>query len=356
MKKQWIGFFTALCMVSAGIFTGCGSAAQSKETAAPAQQTDGEQKGASSAAEPIKVKIAHAGSEQTMMHLAWLEAEKVMEKDGVFEVEIYPNGQLGGDQQLQEAVQQGDITMTACTSASLATFEPSVSVFTIPFLFPDNETAYAVLDGEFGQKMLDKMEDSGFKGLGYFESVSYRELSSNRPIRSPEDLKGLKIRVIQNPLHIKLWETLGASPTPISFSELYTALQQKTVDAQDNPLELTISQRFYEVQNSVTLTNHMFQVGMATANLDWYNSLTADQQKIVDGAIHTAVEFQRNKAAEDNDAYIKTLKDAGLEVIELTDKERKAFEDKMDPVIAEVSNEVGGDLVKEIQEAVKAEK
>lgn len=289
------------------------------------------------------------------MHQAWMEVKKYLETNGkgMFQVELYPNGQLGGDQQLHEAVQNGDITMTASTSAALATFEPKVSVFTIPFIFPTEEIAYKVLDGDFGQKMLAMMENSGFKALGYFESVNYRELSSNKPVHTPDDLKNMKIRVIQNPLHVAIWENLGATPTPIAFSELYTALQQGTVVAQDNPLELVISQRFYEVQKSITLTNHIFQVGMVTSNLKWYNSLTDEQKKIVNDAIKAGVDFQRKKAAEEKDKYVATLKEKGLQVIELTPDEVKKFQDKMGPVVDMVAQSVGKDLVTELQTAVQ---
>lgn len=290
-----------------------------------------------------------------MMHQAWLVAKDVLEKEsnGVFKVEMYPNAQLGGDQQLQEAVQNGDLTMSACSTSALVTFEPKLGVFTAPFIFPNNQIAYKVLDGEFGQKMLDTMEKSGFKALGYFESASYRELSSNKSVHKPDDLKGVKIRVMQNPLHIALWQNLGASPTPIAFSELYTALQQKTVDAQENPLELLLSQRFYEVQKSVTLTNHIFQVGMATTNLKFYNSLTPELQKVVKNAIKAGVDFQRKKAAEDSEKYISQLRAAKVEVIELSNDELKQFQDKMGPVVKIVSDQVGKDLVDELYAAVK---
>ncbi len=346
MKKHLILLLVLTLIIS--LLIGCGNGNVQSGTSQESTSKDN--------GEPIKVIIAHAGTEQTAMHLAWLKAKEVLERDNVFKVELHPNGTLGNDQQLQEAVQNGDITMTACSSSSLATFEPRISVFSTPFLFPNKEIAYKVLDGSFGQKMLDMMQEQGFKALGYFESSSYRAFSSNKPVYTPEDLKGMKVRVIQNSLHIKLWESLGASPTGIPFSELYTSLQQGTVEAQDNPLELIISQRFFEVQDYITITNHMFQVGMATCNLDWYNSLNEQQQKIVNDAIKAGVEFQRDLAEKEYDSYIKTLKDAGLEIITLSDDVRKLFEDKMTPVYDEVGKEVGQELLDEVLKAVKDSK
>ena len=260
----------------------------------------------------------------------------------------------GSDVELQQAVQSGDIQMSACSTSNLSTFNKNLEVFSMPFAFANEEVAYKVLDGDFGQKMLDSMESSGFKALGYFESNSHRELSSNKAVHSPADLKGMKIRVMQSNLHIAIWQGLGASPTAIAFAELYTALQQGTVDAQDNPLELLLSQKFYEVQKCVTLTNHIFQVGMATCNLDWFNGLSAEDQKVVVDAIQAGVEYQRTQAAEQKDSNIQTLKDAGLEVIELTGAERTEFQNQMGSAEQIIVTDVGQSLVDELNTAIDA--
>ena len=330
--------------LTASLLAGCGGGGSSSGS--------GGGGGGGSDGEVIPVRIAHSGSEETMMHRAWLVVEEYLENTGNFDVTIYPNGTLGGDQELQEAVQNGEIEMSACSTSALVTFNPNLNVFSLPFAFDNEQIAYAVLDGEFGQKMLDSMEDSGFKALGYFESCTYRELSSNTPVHSPADLTGVKIRVIQSNLHVAIWEALGAIPSPISFSELYTALQQGTVDAQDNPLELLISQRFYEVQDYVTLTNHLFQVGMATCNLDWFNSLSAENQQYVQEAVQAGVEAQRTMAAEENEGYITTLEEAGLTVIELTDDELQQFKDRMGNAEQVIVDEVGQELVDELKAAI----
>ena len=277
-----------------------------------------------------------------------------METNGNFECTIYPNGTLGSDVELAQAVQNGDIQMSACSTSNLTTFNQDLEVFSLPFAFANEEVAYQVLDGDFGQKMLDTMEGAGLKALGYFESCTYRELSSNKPVHTPDDLKGMKIRVMQSNLHVEIWEALGASPTSIAFSELYTALQQGTVDAQDNPLELVIAQRFYEVQKYITLTNHIFQVGMATCNPSWFNGLSAEDQQVVLDAIKAGVEFQRQAAAEENDGYITTLQEAGLEIIELTDSERAEFQALMGSAENVIAENVGQDLVDELKAAIEA--
>ena len=345
MKKRWTGIIAAAVIIT---LAGCSQGKQ--------EEANGEKDKGSQGSGTVQVKIGHSGSESTSMHQAWAVVKEYLEENGDFDVEIYPNAQLGGDKELQEAVQNGDIQMTACTTSTLSTFEPRLDVFSLPFAFPDSETAFAVLDGEFGQKMLDLMEDQGFKALGYFESSSYRELSSNKPVRTPDDVKGMKIRLIQSPIHLAIWESLGATPTPLAFSELYTALQQKTVDAQDNPLELLVSQRFYEVQEYVTLTNHLFQVGMATCNLDWFNSLSLENQKLVQEAVQAGVEFQRELDKNSTDDYKNTLKEAGLEIIELSEEEIGAFKAMMEPANAVVAEKAGQDLVEDLQAAIEAVK
>ena len=341
--KKLISLVLTLAMVMIPL-SGCGG----DNTSGGGNSTSG-----GSGGEVVSVRIAHSGSEDTMMHRAWLVVEEYLENTGNFDVTIYPNGTLGGDQELQEAVQNGEIEMSACSTSALVTFNPDLNVFSLPFAFDSEEIAYAVLDGAFGQKMLDSMEASGFKALGYFESCTYRELSSNTPVHTPADLAGVKIRVIQSNLHVAIWEALGAIPSPISFSELYTALQQGTVDAQDNPLELIVSQRFYEVQDYVTLTNHLFQVGMATCNLDWFNNLSAENQQYVQEAIQAGVEAQRTMAAEENEGYITTLEEAGLTVIELTDDELQQFKDRMGNAEQVIVDEVGQDLVDELKAAIE---
>jgi tripartite ATP-independent transporter DctP family solute receptor len=295
--------------------------------------------------ETIKVKMTHTGTELTLAHQAFLAIKDYMEKNsnGVFEVTIYPNGQLGNDAQIVEAVQEGDVQMMFTNTGNLLSFVPDLGVFAVPFALPSNDVAYRVLDGQFGKEMLDLMEQKGsMVGLGYLEAVAYRELSANRPIRTPADLSGVKIRVMTNPIHIAIWERLGAQPTAISFAELYTALQQGTVDAQENPLELFISQRFYEVQKHVTLTHHIFTTGMLAANPAWFNALKPELQQVVRDAAMEGTLLQRRRAAEDYDGYLKTLAENGITVTTLTEAEHTLWKEKAAPVVSMIAQEVGG--------------
>jgi tripartite ATP-independent transporter DctP family solute receptor len=313
-----------------------------------------------SAKKTIKVKMTHTGTELTLAHQAFIIIKDYMEKNsnGVFEVSIYPNGQLGNDAQIVEAVQEGDVEIMFTNTGNLLSFVPDLGVFAVPFVFPSNDVAYRVLDGDFGREMLDIMEKKGsMVGLGYLEAVAYRELSANKLIRVPQDLSGVKIRVMTNPIHIAIWEQLGAQPTAISFAELYTALQQRTVDAQENPLELFISQRFYEVQKFVTLTHHIFTTGMLAANPTWFNGLSPELQKVVRDAAMEASLFQRRRAADDYDGYLKTLADNGITVTSLSENEINLWKKKSAPVIPMIAKEVGGqDIIDRLFAAVEANK
>lgn len=353
MKKR-LGVSLSAVLAAALVFGGCAKSgsgtASSSASGGPSGQTQKKQ--------TIKVKMTHTGSELTLAHQAFVVIKDYMEKnsDGVFQVDIYPNGQLGNDAQIVEAVQEGDVQLMFTNTGNLLSFVPELGVFAVPFAFPSNETAYKVLDGPFGKEMLDIMEKKGsMVGLGYLEAVAYREFSAKRVVRTPADLGGIKIRVMTNPIHIAIWENLGAQPTAISFAELYTALQQGTVDAQENPLELFISQRFYEVQKYITLTHHIFTTGMFVANPAWFNKLTPDLQKVIRDAAMEGTLFQRKKAAEEYDGYLKTLADNGVTVTTLTEEEFSQWKDKATPVNAMIAKEVGGlELIERLLAAVQA--
>lgn len=350
--KKILALLLALTMVVA--LCACGNTAK---TETPASQDSAESSVETPAQDPIKVRIAHTGSETCLSHLAIVEIAKYMEEtsNGIFEVEIFPNGTIGNDAQLVEAVQEGDIELMFTNTGNLTSFIPDLGVYAVPFVFANNEEAYAVLDGQFGQDMLNTVTEKGnMVGLGYLEAVAFRELSADREIHTPADLNGVKIRVMTNPLHMAIWEALGAQPTPISFAELYTSLQQGTVNAQENPVELFISQAFYEVQPYLTLTNHVFTTGMFAANTDWFNALTPELQQILRDATKKGVEYQRTAAAEQWDGWMQFLSDNDITVVELTDEQHQEWVDAAAPSVDVIREEVGSELVDALYAAVEA--
>lgn len=310
---------------------------------------------AAAVAGQINVKFAHTGAESTLMHKSLTVIKEQMEarSNGVFSVDIFPNAQLGSELELIQAVQEGDIEMVATNNGYFVNFQPANAVFSLPFAFPTEDVAYKVLDGPFGRKMLDAMEEGcDLKAVGYFESVDFRQLTANKAIRAPEDLRGVKIRVMPNPIHIKLWESLGANPAAIPFGELYTALQQRTVDAQENPVELILQSKFNEVQNHLILTNHVFSTGMAVANPDFYNGLSSDLQRIFDEAVTAGSDFWRKQSAENRENYYREAEKSGMTVICLTPEESEAFKARVGPAVELIAKQVGRELVDELYAAI----
>lgn len=344
MKKI---FTLVLCLVLALSITACG-----------AKPADGGANTPANGAGPITIKMAHTGAESTLMHKSFVAVKEYIEEhsSGALKVEIYPNGSLGAEADLMQAVQSNDIQMMATNNGYLITVNPAVEVFSVPFAFPSEEVAYAVLDGEFGQKMLDTMEEaSGMKGLGYYESSDFRELTSKTPVNSIDDFKGLKIRVMPNNLHVQLWESLGASPATISFGELYTALSQGTVDAQENPVELMLSSKFTEVQSYLIRTNHIFSNGMMVCNPDWYYGLSEELQQVVSDAVQAGQNYWRAESTTNRAEYYKQAEDAGMTVIELDDETKDQLKELAQPVVDTIAQDVGQDLVDELLAAVEAE-
>ncbi|HHZ03063.1 MAG TPA: DctP family TRAP transporter solute-binding subunit [Tissierellia bacterium] len=298
------------------------------------------------------IKAGHGTAETTALHKGFVEFKRLVEErsEGKIKVEIFPNQQLGGDRELIEAVQLGNIQMTAPSTAPLAAFDPAFYVLDIPFLFSDRATVYEVCDGPAGQKLLDTLSEYDIKGLAYWENGFRNFTNSKLPVRSPEDLQGIKIRTMENEIHMEAWKLLGANPTPMAFGELYTALQQKTVDAQENPFELIYATKFHEVQKYITKTNHIYSAYIPMINEDFFNSLPAEYQDIIIQSINDATELQR-KAAEENETEFIGLMQETNEIIELTDAELQAFREKMAPVLDLVKTKAGEDMVNLFTEA-----
>ncbi|WP_399628537.1 TRAP transporter substrate-binding protein [Sporosarcina sp. SG10008] len=300
------------------------------------------------------IKVGHAASQD---HFAQDSIEKFKEiveenSDGKIKVEIYPNGQLGGEREMIEAIQLGNLTMTFPSSAPLVSFSKSMALWDLPYLFKDHETAYKVLDGEVGQEILDSLSDKGIKGLVYWEN-GFRHLTNNkRPIESVSDMKGIKIRTLESPMQIGAWSATGANATPIAFTELYAALQQKTVDAQETPLSLMYAMKFFEVQNNLTLTGHLYSPWPVIISQKFYDGLPEDLQNVVmDAAIETR-DYNRQLSLEDEAKSLDLLKAEGMAVVELTEEHKKEFQDAMRTVYGDVKAEVGEEIYDKLMKEV----
>ena len=299
------------------------------------------------AAPEYTIKVGYIGSDTHPT----MQAMKVFAKDvdagskGKIKVELYPNAQLGGDRELCEGVQMGTIQMAIPSTSALAGFDKRIQVLDLPYLFTTRKAAFDAVDGELGQKLNTYLSKKGFEVLGYQENGFRHVTNSKRPIKTPADLKGLKIRTMENPMHIAFFKELGANPTPMSWGELYTALQQGTVDAEENPYAMIDDGKFYEVQKYVSETGHVFSYEILIANKKFMDKLPADLRKVVVDAAHKAIMTQRASLEKEEAAFKAKVTKAGLTANELTPEQKKPFVEATKKVYAQFENELGKEIM-----------
>ena len=283
----------------------------------------------------VAMKFGHGAPESTALHTAWVHFKKIVEErsKGEIEVQLYGNQQLGADRELTEATQLDNISGCAVSTANAAPFNPQLFVFDIPFLFKNHAEAYAALDGAPGQAVLASMSKANLMGAGYMEN-GFRDLTnSRREITKPEDLNGIKLRTMENAIQMAMWRALGANPTPMAFGELFTALQQKTVDGQENPMELIYNNKFYEVQPYLTKTHHIYSPYIMMFSVEFWQGLKPEQQKLLMECVKEAVAYHRElvtKSAQEAEAGIRKN---GNKVVELNAEQLKAFREKASVVM-----------------------
>jgi tripartite ATP-independent transporter DctP family solute receptor len=271
-------------------------------------------------------------------------AEHIQAKThGEITVDVFPMGQLGGERSMVEQVQGGTLDIADCTTGVLSNFVPEVALFDLPFLWPSRKVAYAVtLDPEFWKIFADLFPKKGFAAIGYGEN-EFRDLTNTkREVRKPEDLKGLKIRVIEAPIFLDTWRALGASPVPMPFPEIYNALQQGVIDAQENPLMTSVMMKFTEVTPFATITNYSLTECIKVINLDLWQRLTPDQQAIFREASAVMIALNREENVKQTEEIVSKLEQQGkVKITRLTAEERRAFYQAVQPVYAEYEQKVG---------------
>lgn len=301
------------------------------------------------------IKIGHGASEGYHMHKAWEKFEEELEGTGDFEVEIYPSSQFGNDAEMIENVKTGDLTIATPPSSFLTDESPNMALIELPYVFPNRQTAISTLDGEWGQKQLKELEDNGMVGLGYLENGLRHLTNSKLPVKTPEDLKGLKLRTMQVPAHVYLWNDLGATAEGAPFPELYTNLSSGRFDGQENPIAHIYAQKFYEVQEYLTLTGHVYTSYVPVMNIDFWNELTDEEQKEVKDAFASAYDYQLDLIEEEETKQLEEIKNNEqypTEVIELTDKEKEKFMKAAEPTLDHYRDELGADAYDEFIEAI----
>ena len=290
----------------------------------------------------IKIGLTVPADHPYALGLQYYFKELNKKTDNRFELKLFPNNQLGGERELVESVQLGALKMSLTSAGPLSAFAPSIKVFDLPFLFKDSEHAYRVFDGHIGQKVLEEFSNKNLIGLAFWES-GWRNLTNSRhPIYSPKDLNGLKIRVMESPVMISTLNAMGAQATPMAWPEVLTALQQKVIDGQENPLVVIWGQGVYDVQKYLSLTGHFYTPAVLLINATYYHSLPEDIQLIIKEVAIEAAKYQRSLCQKINEDNLQKIKDAGMIVTDRTKIDFKAFNNAVTPVYEKFADEVGG--------------
>lgn len=277
-------------------------------------------------------------------------ADLVKQKSGgKMDVRLFPGGTLGGDLQTVSALQGGTIDLTVLNAGLLVGLDKQFALLDLPFLFNTPEEADAIVDGTIGQKLAKGLEDKGLMGLGYWELGFRHTTNSRRPITKVEDFKGLKLRVLQSPLFIDLFNTLGANAVPMPFPEVYAALEQKVVDGQENPYPTVLGAKLNEVQKYLTNTRHIYNAQSVLISKKTWDGLSADQKKIISDSAAEAQAYQRKFSRDSMNAALADLKKSGMEANDLSAPEMTRLRDAVKPVIEKFAKDSGEAMYGEIQ-------
>lgn len=326
MKRKVLAIIMILCMVFA--LCACGDGSSNGET--------------------VTIKVAHWFAEDHPQHQAFLLFEQLVEEnsDGAMQVEIYPNSQLGSEDTYVDSCKQG--TVQICASGTMcAKYKQQVYAAETPFLLTNWEIAKEVFRGETVDILFDE-EWQEASGLYMKEATvnGFRQFSSNIPMYSVDDFKGQRIRVPNVPNYVKMVEALGAAPIAMSLTELFTALETDAVDGQENPYPTDVTSSFYEVQDYILESNHMFSPMFWHINAKFYDGLTDEQKAILDDALDQAAEYNWQESEKYNEESKQVLLDKGVEITVPDEEFKAALVEKMQPVYDWYIQEFGGNTEK----------
>jgi tripartite ATP-independent transporter DctP family solute receptor len=295
--------------------------------------------GQSGAQTVLKINIALAQNSHYGVAIDTFAREVERRTNGRYKIQTFYSAALGAERESVEGVQLGTLDLTLTSTGPLPNFVPEIAILDIPFLFRDYAHARAVLDGPIGQEFLGKFPAKGIVGLAWAENGFRHMTNSKRPVNAPEDLKGLKMRTMENPIHIEAYRQFGILPTPMAFTEVFTALQQGTVDGQENPLSVITAAKLDQVQKYLSLTGHVYSPAVFLMNKAQWDKLTdADKQAFVDAA-KEGVKANRARVDDDERKAVADLRAKGMTVAENVDRTR--FQAALGPVYADFAKRFG---------------
>ncbi|GHC31495.1 periplasmic substrate-binding transporter [Gemmobacter nanjingensis] len=270
---------------------------------------------------------------------------------GDIEIALKPAGALGGERDVIEGLQIGTVELTISSTGPIGNFVPQVYALDFPFLFKDYASAHAVLDGEIGQEILADFEPAGLVGLAWAENGFRHITDSKHPIRTPDDLKGIKLRTMENEVHIAAFKALGAAPTPMSWTEVLTSLQQGTIDGQENPVPIITANNMWEIQKYASLTGHVYSPAAVVISKITWDELSPEEQGWMKEAAKAAAEASRATVAKNETAGVEKMIANGMEVV--TDIDKAAFAAAVQPVYDEYAPKYSPELIQRIRDAQK---
>jgi tripartite ATP-independent transporter DctP family solute receptor len=287
----------------------------------------------------LRINIAIAQNSHYGVAIDTFAREVEKRTSGRYKVQTFYSSALGAERESVEGVQLGTLDLTLTSTGPLPNFVPEVAILDIPFLFRDYAHARAVLDGPIGQELLAKFPAKGMVGLAWAENGFRHMTNSKRPVKQPDDLKGLKMRTMENPIHIEAYRQFGILPTPMAFTEVYTALQQGTVDGQENPLSVIEAAKLDQVQKYLSLTGHVYSPAIFLMNkAQWDRLSEADKQAFLEAA-REGVKANRARVDEDERKAVADLRAKGMNVVDNLDKAR--FQAVLAPVYEDFGKRFG---------------
>jgi TRAP-type transport system periplasmic protein len=337
MKSGKVLTTILLCLVI-GLLSACSSDSSTNAK----EGNDGEKQ--------VVLKFGHGAAETNARHEAVLKFKELVEEksEGNIKVEVFPNETLGSEPQMVESVAFNDLQMVA--AGTYAQYHEKMAVFELPYLFSSPEKAWEVLDGPIGEEVAEPLLDDNLRILAYFENGTRQITNNVKPIETPADLKGIKLRTPEVPVAISTFKTLGANPTPMAFGELYMALQQGTVDGQENPLTNIAASKFQEVQKYLSLTGHQYSPLPVAISEEFWQSLSKEQQEIVASSAKEAAQFHRDLVKANDEKLVEELKSAGMAVNE---PDKAPFQAMAKEVYKEYEDVYGKDLIEKLIKAGK---
>lgn len=295
----------------------------------------------------MKINISVAQNSHYGVAIDTFAKEVDARTGGRYKVQTFYAGALGAERESVEGVQLGTLDLTLTSTGPIPNFVPEVAILDIPFLFRDYAHARAVLDGPIGQEMLQKFQAKGIVAIAWAENGFRHMTNSKRPVNAPDDLKGLKMRTMENPIHIQAYKQFGILPTPMAFTEVYTALQQGTVDGQENPLSVITSAKLDQVQKNLSLTGHVYSPAVILMNKAQWDRLSPADKAAFVAAAKEAVKANRARIDDDERKAVADLRAKGMAVVDNVDKAK--FQATLAPVYADFSRRFGQENIDRIK-------